>query len=426
MMKERILTITGYLVCLFTVWHIGICPLMAQSPTQADNEFIINGVVRDRENRRKLENVTISLAGTSMGTVTNADGVFSLKIPRRLASSQLEFSHIGYQNTHFSSLIPDNANDLFVTIWMTPASHMLDEVVVFGGDARRLVEEALKKIPANYPNTESLLSAFYRETIQKGHRYIGVSEAMMDVYKTAYTQRSPDHDKVQLAKARRLVSQRQSDTLAVKVVGGPNLALYLDVVKNGDALFDEQTLNYYLFEQEPSVLLDNRVQYVVRFRPCVRLEYPLLIGRVFIDREHLSFTRAEFSLDLSDREKAISAILQKKPAGLRFRPLEVNFLVTYHQQGETTWLHYICNEIRFKCDWKRKMFSSSYSARSEMVVVEREEHTDRLIARRDAFKPQQVFYDMVKAYWNEDYWKDYNIIEPTESLENAVKKLKRQ
>ena len=153
MMKERILTITGYLVCLFTVWHIGICPLMAQSPTQADNEFIINGVVRDRENRRKLENVTISLAGMSMGTVTNADGVFSLKIPRRLASSQLEFSHIGYQNSHFSSLIPDNANDLFVTIWMTPASHMLDEVVVFGGDARRLVEEALKKIPANYPNT---------------------------------------------------------------------------------------------------------------------------------------------------------------------------------------------------------------------------------------------------------------------------------
>lgn len=33
---------------------------------------------------------------------------------------------------------------------------------------------------------------------------------------------------------------------------------------------------------------------------------------------------------------------------------------------------------------------------------------------------------MVKEYWNEDYWKDYNIIEPTESLENAVKKLRKQ
>ncbi len=31
----------------------------------------------------------------------------------------------------------------------------------------------------------------------------------------------------------------------------------------------------------------------------------------------------------------------------------------------------------------------------------------------------------VDEYWDEDYWSDYNIIEPTESLENAVEKLKR-
>lgn len=52
--------------------------------------------------------------------------------------------------------------------------------------------------------------------------------------------------------------------------------------------------------------------------------------------------------------------------------------------------------------------------------------SERVIARRDAFKSKQIFYDVVKEYWNEDYWKDYNIIEPTESLENAVKKLRKQ
>ena len=108
------------------------------------------------------------------------------------------------------------------------------------------------------------------------------------------------------------------------------------------------------------------------------------------------------------------------------RPQEVNFLITYRQQGKETCLNYIRNEIRFKCDWKRRLFSSSYTARSEMVVVEREEYPERVIARRDAFKSKQIFYDVVKEYWNEDYWKDYNIIEPTESLENAVKKLRKQ
>ena len=104
----------------------------------------------------------------------------------------------------------------------------------------------------------------------------------------------------------------------------------------------------------------------------------------------------------------------------------MNFLITYRQQGKETCLNYIRNEIRFKCDWKRRLFSSSYTAPSEMVVVEREEYPERVIARRDAFKSKQIFYDVVKEYWNEDYWKDYNIIDPTESLENAVKKLRKQ
>ena len=61
-----------------------------------------------------------------------------------------------------------------------------------------------------------------------------------------------------------------------------------------------------------------------------------------------------------------------------------------------------------------------------MVVVEQDEQPDRIIARRNAFSPKQIFYDVVEEYWNEDYWKEYNIIEPTETLDNAVKKLKKQ
>ena len=33
-----------------------------------------------QDNKRKLENVNVSVPGTNIGTVTNADGVFSLKI----------------------------------------------------------------------------------------------------------------------------------------------------------------------------------------------------------------------------------------------------------------------------------------------------------------------------------------------------------
>lgn len=215
------------------------------------------------------------------------------------------------------------------------------------------MEEAIKKIPVNYSGNDNMLTAFYRETVQKRRRYISVSEAVMDVYKTDYNSRDVDRDKVQLLKGRRLLSQKQSDTLAVKVVGGPNLSLYLDIVKNGDALLSTDNLDYYEFRMEDPVNLDNRMQYVVSFRPRVSLMYALFIGKLYIDYERLSFTRAEFGLDMANRVKAVEAILHKKPVGLRFRPQEVTYLVTYKQQGAKTYLNYIRNVIRFKCDWKK-------------------------------------------------------------------------
>ena len=414
-----------------------------------NNGITITGTVRDRETRRRMENVTVTLVGTSIGTVTNADGVFSLKISGSLTSRNLEFSHIGYQNT--SMLIPANSEktafssdsnpnstsstnqtdaQIFsanhtVTIWMTPTARQLDEALIFGADARQLVEEALRNIPENYPHTNNQLQSFYRETVQKGQRYISVSEAMMDVYKTPYLRRDPDRDRVRLTKARRLMSQKASDTLAVKVEGGPTQSLYLDIVKNPDILFNLQTLDYYSFILEPYEMMDGRIQYVIRFEPRAIVDYALCEGRIYIDREELAITRAEYFLDVSDTDKATSAILRKKPFGIRFRPLEVHQVVQYKLQGDVAYLSYIRNEIRFKCDWKRRLFSSVYTARSEMVVVERDEQPQNPISRQEAFKSSQIFYDMVNVYWDEDFWKDYNIIEPTESLENAVKKLRR-
>ena len=61
-----------------------------------------------------------------------------------------------------------------------------------------------------------------------------------------------------------------------------------------------------------------------------------------------------------------------------------------------------------------------------MVMVDREEETPDRIKAKNSFKYREVFYDVVDEYWDADYWKDYNIIEPTESLESAVNKLRKR
>lgn len=418
-MKKSVGITIGWLMALLL---LGNAPLWAQA--DAENYFTVTGVVRNKDNRRKLENVNVSVPGTNIGTVTNADGVFSLKIKETESVKGLEISHIGYLNTEVS--LKDNKDVSDLTVWMIPAPNLLTEIVIFGDNARGLVEEAIRKIPVNYAADKTRMTAFYRETVQKRRRYISVSEAVIDVNKTAYSDRNPESDRVQIQKGRRLLSQKSADTLAVKVVGGPNLSIYLDVAKNGDALLSEEYLNYYDFQLEEPVNLDNRMQYVVSFRPRVSLMYALFYGKLYIDFQKLSFTRAEFSLDMRNRVKAVEAILHKKPLGLRFRPQEVSYLVTYKEQNGKTYLNYIRNEIRFKCDWKKRLFSSGYTVFSEMVVTDRMDSGFEAIPLKKAFRQKQVFYDMVDEYWNEDFWKAYNIIEPTESLEHAVSKLKKQ
>lgn len=417
---KRIAVLTlGFLLTLSVA---GVLPLMAQDAVV--NDLVLTGVVRSKDNRKRLENVNVSVIGTPIGTVTNADGTFTLKVTKAEAYRGVEVSHIGYLNSRLSLSEFEGRDGL--TVWMTPAPNLLREIVVYGDNPRLVVEEAIRKIPLNFPAQDNMSTAFYRETVQKGRRYISIAEAVMDVFKSTYGERDTGKDRVRLQKGRRLLSQKQSDTLAVKVIGGPNLAIYLDIVKNGDALLDRNNLDFYNFRMEEPVTLDNRMQYVVSFHPRVSPAYALFIGKLYIDYENLSFTRAEFSLDMSDRTKAIQAILHKKPLGLRFKPQEVSYLVTYKQQGEVTCLNYIRNVIRFKCDWKKRLFSSGFTAYSEMVVTDRVDHTSDKIPYKAAFKEKQVFYDLVDEYWNEDFWRDYNIIEPTESLEHAVYKLRKQ
>lgn len=397
--------------------------LMAQEPK--DDMMTIQGVIKDKDNRKAVHNANIAVVGSNIGTVSNADGAFALKVSKQELAGGLLVSHIGYQNVWIeANEIHKSGNSL--KIWISPSTEWLHEVNIYGGTPRNLVEQAIAKIADNYADRDNMYRAFYRETVQKGRRYIGVAEAVMDVYKTAYRFRNVRLDRSQLLRGRRLVSQRAKDTLSVKLAGGPATPVYLDVVKNGDDLLDIQVLDNYMLLMDKPVSLNDRMQYVVAFYPQRSLPYALYTGRFYIDQETLSFTRIEFEMDLSDRVKAANTILQKKPFGMRFRPLNVTYLVTYRQQNGKTYLNYIRNDVRFKCDWKKRLFSSIYTTTSEVVMVDRDDAPVSGIKSRHSFKHSQVFYDVVDEYWNPDYWKDYNIIEPTESLESAVEKLRKK
>lgn len=378
----------------------------------------ISGHVKSTATQDAIADAEVRVTGSKISVITNEDGYFSLKLEKMPKS--LNISALGHRNKIMDlSTITDYDN---VVVWLQPDSHMLAAVTVYS--AEDIVMSALEKIPQNFTNRSERLSCFYRETVRKQNHYTNIKEAVMDVFKTDYNH-DITRDKVQIIKGRSLISQKSKDTLSVKVMGGPQESVLIDHVKNRETLFYPEDLPAYEFEMGESTTIDDRLQFVITFHPTDVRDYPLYSGTIYIDVERLAFTRIETSLDMSDVGKALRFMLVKKPKGLRFRPRALNTVVSYHFDGESSRISYVRNTYLFNCDWKKRLFATSYRVVSEMVVTDyREEEVPK--SRKNMFGHYDVLSSDVADFNDPEFWNDYNIIEPSESLESAVKRLKKR
>ena len=378
-------------------------------------QITIGGTVIDEKTGRPLPQVSVSVGRVSV--VTNDDGAFVLKLSETLKN--VTVSHLGYK-TKRVALEAGKTEQL--KIKLQPTVIQLREVVVRTGDPREIVEIAIQKIPDNYSRKPELLKAFYRETAMKRKHFIYVAEGVEDMYKTPYT-RGIGRDRVAIVKGRRLLSQKQGDTLGLKVMGGPVLPVQLDVVKNYDLLLNKEDLDAYRFSWGTPEFINDRMQMVVLIEPLYQREWALYHGKLYIDNERLAFTRIELSLDMSDKDKATRTMLVRKPMGVRFKPKELSCVVDYRYTDGITRISYLRNTFKFNCDWKKRLFSTSFTATCEMAVTDSESENVKPIVSRNSFDSHDAYYDKVEYFMDPEYWSNYNIIEPSESLDKAIRKL---
>ena len=380
-------------------------------------KFVISGTVVNERTGAVIPQVSVSAEGERTSVVTNDEGFFSLKLDKMPRT--LVVSHLGFETLRYA-LPSSNVSSL--SIRLKPTSLVLQEVVVWTENPRDLVQLALSKVPENYSTKPVLYKCFYREAAMKRKHYIYVAEGVVDMYKTSYKQNS-FRDKVSILKGRRLLSPKESDTLGVKVLGGPVMPLYFDIVKNTDFLLNEEDMANYDFKMDGFAVIDDRVQYVVSLSPLIWTPWALFYGKIYIDHDNLSFSRMELSLDMRDTPRATNYMLRKKPNGVRFKPKEFTILVDYKQDEGKTHISYLRSTYRFNCDWRRKLFATNYSVTCEMMVTDRQEDDVQPIRGRESFDSRDAFYDKVDYFLDTKFWEDYNIIEPTETLDKAIDKL---
>ena len=378
--------------------------------------YSVHGTVVDAATGRAMESVHVSVPDRHFATVTNADGGFTIKSDRPV--TEVVFTYVGYRT---QTLYPTGQP---LRVRMLSESLTLEEASIISGDPYEIVLDAIEKTRERFSQKPELLECFYRETIRKRNRYIYVSEAVARMYKTGYDG-TIYRDRTALEKSRVLLSQRKADTLGVKVQGGPTQAMVFDVVKNHEILFDREEMSHYEFEMGRPTYINDRLQFVVRFRPNSKpVDYALYEGTLYIDRELLSFTRIEMSVDMSDVNKATQMMVVRKPFTLRFTPKELSVVINYRLEDGHSRLSYFRSTMRFNCDWKKRLLATSYTAVNELVVTDVREPAVQ-IPREESFRTIDILSDKAAEFLDPDYWKDYNIIEPTESLENAIGRLRK-
>ena len=387
----------------------------------AQNTYVsITGLLKDAKTGEKVSYATITVPNTGIGTVSNSDGEFTLKILTSLNAEYFEVSHLSYATTKFKISEAIGEGKVF---YLELHPILLKEVPVVPKDARGLVEIAFRNIRKNYSEAPNMMTGFYRESIMQRRDYLSISEAVVDIYKAPYS--NLQEDQVKIYKGRKSSNVKKADTLMVRLQGGPNVLMLLDIVKNTDLSIALDNLDNYEFAMEQVVNIDNKMNWVVAFSPRVVLEDPLYFGKLYIAQDNMAITRAEFSLDLRDQVKAAGVFIQKKPLGLSFRPTSTSYLVTYKEQNGKYYLNYVRVDLKFLCDWKKRLFKNNYTMVSEVAITDRREDNVARFSNQEVFKRSMIMAEKVEDFNDVDFWGENNIIEPEKSIEEAIRKLSK-
>ena len=379
------------------------------------------GSILDSKTRNELIYASITVSGTTISTISNSEGKFSIKIPTENQNASLIISFLGYKNKVVSlqELKPEK-NVLF----LEPSHTMLEEVVVNVTDAKSIFSGVLNNRLQNYGDDPIQMTGFYRETIRKRRTYVSLSESIVSIQKQPFIGGS--QDQINLFKGRKNTDYTKLDTVNFKLQGGPFSALYIDLIKYPSYIFSEDAFELYDFSLEDNTQINDNKVLVLAFKQKPTYENPLYYGKLFIDAKSLAVISATFSLNVENKVKAGLMFTRKKPFGVDVYPTEIRYQINYRQQNGKWLYSYSRADLTFKLNWAKRIFNTSYSTSIEMAVTDWKKQDIKENQNTQKLNSNVIMTDKVASLADPDFWGEYNIIEPEKSIESAIRKIQKK
>jgi carboxypeptidase-like protein len=463
----------------FTLKHFSILFIFfIGATTFAQTE--LKGKVVDFLTFQPIESASVYIENTTIGSITNADGNFILKVPQQHLQDTLVISSIGYKSFKVVISEFENGSDIFLEEDVAS----LDEVVIVADPrpttGNGIVQKAIEKLPKNLPEQPYLQKGFLRHKERNKKEYKWLIESAITLYDSSYAAGAKDNLKINVDETRKSYDLRDVDSLftysaylksmnskasnlnrnsiktsslveAIKwndsrVNGLENLFKgKLNLVRNSNvsgALLGKNMLEKHHFELD-TILVDNgRKLYKIKIEKgadFVGLNTPNIYNEGFEPKGWIYIYYDNYAIKKVEYELVAASDVQKKRSKSLFDTQTIHKLVmTYKDYDGKMYPNYIYYETP-------KLVNTGDRS-SDRIKTEAEPGFDKdeqyyytiqeILFSNIIQEPELIKQELQQNDWsadifsskpyNESFWKNYNVLLESKEEEKLIQDLSKR
>jgi hypothetical protein len=386
--------------------------------TDAGRIKYITGKIIDEATSEPLPFATIALKNTGKGTVTNNNGDFGLKITSDYIDDTLSVSYLGFIGREIPVKKAFGNN---FTISMKREYIAIPEIIIKSQNPQDIISRALKAISHNYGNTPALMTGFYREGVQNKSELQTYTEAVLEIYKSAYSGTLLG-DQIKVYKSRKIENTDRSDTLAIKLKAGLSTCLELDGAKNTFDFITKESMADYTYRMTDIVTYDTESAYVIEFEQRENVDLPLFKGTIYINTVDYGILDAEFEINPKLIRKMKGSFITTTTHGFDTWPLSVKYSVSYRKMNNRYFLNHVRGDLIFASTQKRKLFKSQFKVFFELAITEIELKNVKRFDRDELAPIHSIFSETINTY-DPTFWGNQDFLRPEDNLMQELKNM---
>lgn len=373
---------------------------LLSTPFIRETYFTLSGQTIDAESGESVPYVSIRVERLGLYTVSNEDGMWSLKLPASASHEDIYFKMLGYTTqTIRISQLPDHA-----IVYLSASSVDLREIVISPDKKFEILRGAWKAIATNYPVAPTRTQGFYRETQRvTDSLFLYFNEAVLNVFKNTY-KNATNFGQIEVERSRKNVFPGIDSINDVRFYGGPHFPNELDIVFSRWDFINPSHFKDWSYDLEGGYTDNGRFIYTLSFkhkqRPMSNFQ-----GRMFIDGD--SYAYLGFELKLFGL--ASFSTVDNLESEANYISGTTNIEIGYVEKGD----RYFLSHINYR--------TSGVNMSSRVRVYKDIEYVTTSILTENAspipYDRQFDYTDIlsIKAdNYDQSFWKDYNILQESQ------------